>query len=298
MLMAVSKVGDTGRRQVSSCPCWRSVPIGATVEGPCVSAWNPFSCPGGGATPEVLGPSGTSNPHFVGCRGSPPRPNVGGARRPHAPGNRASQSPLHRRRTTERPRCGLDNRGGVAVVSRSERQHRAHRRRTSVAGRISSTKAEVDPGRLPRTASASGGGRLASYAAEADMTHPGVDHLRAARRRTVAQAVGVGAQVRAALDHLATDPELWLAWVVALLEVAPARVVRDAARRGGVLRVAVPPVVGPLPDVAGHVLEAEPVGGEAADGRGARVAALLRAPPREVRAVPGVRHDPATRASL
>ena len=131
------------------------------------------------------------------------------------------------------------------------------------------------------------------------MAHAGVDHLRPARRRTVAQAVGVGAQVRAALDHLAPDPELRLARVVALLEVATARVGRDAARRAGVVRVAAgPPVVGPLPDVAGHVVETEPVGREAADRRGAGVAALLGAAPREVGPVPGVGHDPAIRTGL
>ena len=49
-----------------------------------------------------------------------------------------------------------------------------------------------------------------SHAPEADVAHAGVDHLRPAGGRPVAQAVGVGAQVRAALDHLAADPELRL----------------------------------------------------------------------------------------
>ena len=42
------------------------------------------------------------------------------------------------------------------------------------------------------------------------MAHAGVDRLRSPSGRPVAQAVGVGAQVRAALDHLAADPELGL----------------------------------------------------------------------------------------
>ena len=48
-------------------------------------------------------------------------------------------------------------------------------------------------------------GTVSSYAPEAEVAHAGVDHLRPARRRPVAQAVAVGAQVRAALDHLAAD---------------------------------------------------------------------------------------------
>ena len=76
------------------------------------------------------------------------------------------------------------------------------------------------------------------YAPEADVAHAGVDRLRPPRGRPVAQAVGVGAQVGAALDHLAPDPELRLGRVVARLEVAAAGVLRGAARpirrrRGG-----------------------------------------------------------------
>ena len=51
---------------------------------------------------------------------------------------------------------------------------------------------------------------VAPQAAEADVAHAGVDHLRPAGRGAVAQAVAVGAQERAALDHLARHPELRL----------------------------------------------------------------------------------------
>ena len=56
------------------------------------------------------------------------------------------------------------------------------------------------------------------------MAHAGIDHLRPARGGSVAHAVAVGTQIRAALDHFAGDPELWLPTVVAVSEVAAARV--------------------------------------------------------------------------
>ena len=53
------------------------------------------------------------------------------------------------------------------------------------------------------------------------------------------------------------------------------------------------PVARPLPDIARHVVQAEVVGGERADRRGAVEAGLAGAAPREVGAVPVVGHDPA-----
>ena len=67
------------------------------------------------------------------------------------------------------------------------------------------------------------------------MAHARVDHLGPAGGRAVAQAVAVGAQVRAALDDLASHAELWLPGVVARLEVATARVARGAAGGAGAL---------------------------------------------------------------
>ena len=54
------------------------------------------------------------------------------------------------------------------------------------------------------------GRRSRRRAADADVAHAGVDHLRPPRGGAVAHAVAVGAEVRAALDHLARDPELRL----------------------------------------------------------------------------------------
>src|SRR5215218_9496219 len=94
-------------------------------------------------------------------------------------------------------------------------------------------------------------------AAEADVARRRIHRLRMARGGAVAAAVARRAQVRAALDHLARDPDLRLARVVATGLAPTARVLRDAA---GLRRVGfVPgcePVRRPLPDVADHVVEA------------------------------------------
>src|SRR5688500_17104301 len=74
-------------------------------------------------------------------------------------------------------------------------------------------------------------------AAEPHVARRRVDRLGEARGGPVAAAVVRRAQVRAALEHLAGDSDLRLAWVVAALLARPARVGRDAARlltRGGV----------------------------------------------------------------
>ena len=102
-----------------------------------------------------------------------------------------------------------------------------------------------------------------------------VDLLRLPRGRPVAQAVVRGAQVRAALDHVAR-------------EAAGLRRRRRAARGRRVARVG-EEVAGPLPHVAGHVVEAEAVGRERAHRRRAEVAVGRRVLPREL-ALPGVRH--------
>ena len=110
---------------------------------------------------------------------------------------------------------------------------------------------------------------------------PGVDHLRAAAGRAVAAAVAVGAEERAALDHLAGDPELRLRRIEAGGLVGSTGVARHAA--GFLLVDVVPigvPVGRPLPHVAGHVDEPEVVGGERPDRRCRAVAGCC--PPREV----------------
>src|SRR4029077_5098012 len=111
--------------------------------------------------------------------------------------------------------------------------------------------------RSPRAHGLGAGGGLTPDAAEADVAHAGVDHLRTASRRPVAQAVGVRTEIRTALDHLAGNLELGLSRVVALLERASANTVGHAtARARGVRRALDVPVGGPFPDVAGHVMEA------------------------------------------
>ena len=135
-------------------------------------------------------------------------------------------------------------------------------------------------------------------AAEAEVRHRRVDHLRLARGRPVAQAVVGRAQVRAALDHAARDVLAGLPGVVARVRRGHARVARDAARARDL--VGMPwdvPVAGPLPDVPRHVVEAVAVRREAADRGGALEAVDLQVLPGEL-ALPGVGHRLAVREVL
>src|SRR6266487_2430937 len=110
--------------------------------------------------------------------------------------------------------------------------------------------------------------------------------------RPVAQAVVGCAEVRAALDHLARDVLAGLAGRVAALGAVDPRVAGDAARPGGLGGMAWRvEVAGPLPDVAGHVVQAVAVGAERPDGRGPRVPVALEVLPGEL-ALPGVGHHP------
>ena len=95
----------------------------------------------------------------------------------------------------------------------------------------------------------------AAYAPETEMAHAGVHHLWPAGGGSVAQAVGVGAQVRPALDHLASDAELRLCRVIARTR-SRHREDSSGAQQAERRRIGVaagPPVLGPLPHVAGHV---------------------------------------------
>src|SRR6188508_2393617 len=91
-----------------------------------------------------------------------------------------------------------------------------------------------------------------------------------ARGRAVAAAVVRRAQMRAALDDLAGNPDLRLAGVVAVLLEPAARIFRDAAglRRIRLVLLRIP-VGGPLPDVADHVVHAVAVRRERGHRRGA-----------------------------
>lgn len=71
-------------------------------------------------------------------------------------------------------------------------------------------------------------------AAEPDMAGRRIDRLRMARGRPVAAAIVRCAEVRAALEHLAGNPDLRLAGIVALVFPAAAGVLRNAT---GLLRV-------------------------------------------------------------
>src|SRR5262249_56877077 len=89
------------------------------------------------------------------------------------------------------------------------------------------------------------------------MARRGVDRLGVARGRAIAAAVIRGAKVRTALQHLARNVNLWLAGIVALVLAPAARVVRGAASPCRIgLTPGRPPIGGPLPDVADHVVEA------------------------------------------
>src|SRR4029079_16479153 len=81
-----------------------------------------------------------------------------------------------------------------------------------------------------------------------------------ARRWTVAPAIVRRAQVRSPFQHLARNYDLRLAGVVAFVLASAARIFRNAA---GLRRVALVlgrvPILGPLPDIADHVVDAVPV---------------------------------------
>src|SRR5215470_1333673 len=98
------------------------------------------------------------------------------------------------------------------------------------------------------------------------MTRRRVDRLRVARRWSVAAAIVRRAQVRAALEDLARNPDGGLAGVVALLFTPAARVLGNAAClwRIGLVAGRVP-VAGPFPDVADHVAKAVAVAREGID---------------------------------
>src|SRR4051794_11079190 len=114
------------------------------------------------------------------------------------------------------------------------------------------------------------------------MTHSRVDHLWTTCCGAVPLAVAVGTQERAALDDPARNPELGLAGGVARLDLWAARGARGAGRgRGGAGVVSGRvPVGGPLPDVAGDVVQTVGVGGEGPAL--ARVPVPRIRPPREV----------------
>ena len=88
-----------------------------------------------------------------------------------------------------------------------------------------------------------------------------IDGLRIARRRAVTSAIVGCAERRTALDYLARDTWSWKGRIVVLRFSYAARVMRRATRLAGTMGVTGGiPILGPLPDFAGHVVEAVPVG--------------------------------------
>src|SRR6267142_1465418 len=88
------------------------------------------------------------------------------------------------------------------------------------------------------------------------------------RGRTIAATVIRGAKMRAALEHLAWNPNFRIMGVVARGLVPAARILWNAARlrRIGFMLLRIP-IGRPFPDVADHVVQAVSVGWKCGDGR-------------------------------
>src|SRR5262249_6841472 len=114
---------------------------------------------------------------------------------------------------------------------------------------------------------------LPDDATKAKVTCGCIDWVRVTRRRPITTAVVGCAEMRAAFDDLARNPEIGLAGVVACTFGPAARVLRNAARLRRVgfglwgIRIG-----GQCPDIADHVVEAVAVCREGGDRRGTLVA--------------------------
>src|SRR5437763_6806328 len=111
-----------------------------------------------------------------------------------------------------------------------------------------------------------------------------------ARGGPVTAAIVWCAKMRAALEHLAGNPDFGQAGVVARGLRSSTRVFGDAAslRRVGFVLLRIP-VGRPLPDVADHVVDAVAIGREGDDGRSALEPVLLEVLARKL-ALPGIGH--------
>src|SRR5262249_49074575 len=97
--------------------------------------------------------------------------------------------------------------------------------------------------------------------------------FRMPRSRSVSTAIIWGAQVRATFEHLARYPDLRLAGVIARGLRSAARIFRGATGFERICFVSVrPPIGGPFPDVADHVVDTVTIGRKRRYGRGAFVA--------------------------
>ena len=194
-------------------------------------------------------------------------------------------------RTTTCRRC-RSTRPAAPTARRPPRRGRRRRRRGSrrVARRGAHRDWSCDNLFLGRRAPAD--------TAEADVARPGVHHLRPAGCRSVAQAVGVGAQVRAALDHACARSGTAAAPGRSSAPGhhragSPARSTACRRRRGAAgstSRRSTPRRCRPCRTGRSRWPGKLPTGAVRSEP------ALPGAPPGEVGSVPGVRHDPARRA--
>src|SRR6266702_6224968 len=110
-----------------------------------------------------------------------------------------------------------------------------------------------------------------------------IDRLGVPRGRAITAAIVRRAEVRAAFQDFSRDLDVGKARVIARLLAAAAGIARDAAGLcglGGVPRR--PPVGGPFPDIADHVVEAVAVRREGHDRRGTLEPILAEVLDREV----------------
>src|SRR4051794_24193289 len=114
-------------------------------------------------------------------------------------------------------------------------------------------------------------GDFAADAAEADVAHAGVHHLRMSRRGTVAPGVGGRAEERAAFHHFPRDADGGLGGIEGAFHRRAARLRRGAAAglgQSGSRMTRGPPVHRPLPDIPAHLEQSMAIRGVAPDGTG------------------------------
>src|SRR5215467_11431059 len=109
----------------------------------------------------------------------------------------------------------------------------------------------------------------ANDAAKSLVAGSGVHLLRNACRRTIAQTVVGCAQVRAALQNLARDADLRRPGIITFIFRDSFDATRAARLRPAMLLI---PIAGPLPDIAGHVVETVSVRRKTSHGRGSLIA--------------------------
>ena len=121
-------------------------------------------------------------------------------------------------------------------------------------------------------------------AAKPDVAGGCIHRLGMARGGTIAPAIARCAQMRAALQHLARNPDLRLARIETGVLARAARVLRNAAGLRDIRFVPVDiPVGGPFPGIADHVVNAVAVGRKRRHRRGARETIACQILVREIR---------------